>query len=234
MEIAIVDDQERAREELASLVQQSLHARSIPSCPLHFFATGSELLLSQIPFDVVFLDIQMPGPDGMDTARELRAHGFRGELVFTTVLSEYVFDAFSVSAADFLVKPVTAEKVAAVLGRIFAGSGRESRFVIGQRTGTAVVHADDLQYCEVRGRRLFLNMRDGRTLTFNGKMEVFAAQADRRFFRCHRSYLVNMDHVAGFGDGQILLCSGERIPLSRLREMDFRQALLTHLRKRPH
>lgn len=232
MEIAIVDDEDAARKELAALLRTYLAERSGPPVHVHLFASGEELMASPLSFDLVFLDIQMPGTDGMVTAQELRQRRFAGDIVFTTVLSEYVFDAFGVEAADFLVKPIATERLAGTLDRLLAKRQSSRQIIIRQRTGTTVVRLSEIESCEVRGRRLYLQLRDGREIIFYGKMDSFAAELDGRFFRCHRSYLINLDCVSAIGAGQIQLCSRRKVPLSRLRETAFRQALLAHLKER--
>ena len=90
----------------------------------------------------------------------------------------------------------------------------------------------DIVYGEVLGRKVYLHLRDGSTVDYYEKLENLEHQVDGRFFRCHRSYLVNLDFVLGCGGGRVTLPQGTEIPVSRLREQDFTQALLRRMRER--
>ena len=69
-------------------------------------------------------------------------------------------------------------------------------------------------------------------MDYYDRLEDLEQRVDSRFFKCHRSYLVNLDHVGGCQEGQVLLSQGERIPVSRLRERELTQALLRHMKER--
>ena len=98
--------------------------------------------------------------------------------------------------------------------------------------GCEVVLLSDIVYCEVLGRKVYLHKPDGAVSDYYGRLEDLEWRVDGRFFKCHRSYLVNLDYVRGCRDGQVLLPQGERIPASRLRERELTQALLRHMKER--
>ena len=89
----------------------------------------------------------------------------------------------------------------------------------------------ELVCCEVQGRRLYLRRADGTVLEDRGRLEELERRLDGRFFKCHRSYLVNLDHVRGCQDGQVRLTGGALVPVSRLRRQELTQALLRHMRE---
>ena len=98
--------------------------------------------------------------------------------------------------------------------------------------GSQIIPFWQILYCEVLGHQIHIHRQGGEGTAYYEKMTRLAQQVDRRFFRCHRSYLVNLDWVRGHRDGMILLEGGKRVPLSRLREQDFTQALLAHMKER--
>lgn len=177
---------------------------------------------------------RMPPPDGMETARLLRERGNRSLLIFTTVLTETVFDAFSVRAFDYLVKPLDEKRFRQTMDRVLGELSKEARtrLILRQKGMYAVVPLSDLVYCEVQGRKLYLHRTDGTVLDFYGRLDEFTKRVDTRFFRCHRSYLVNLDHIRGCSPGRVYLIPNGEIPVSRLREQALKQALLCHM-KRP-
>ena len=91
------------------------------------FSSGEELLSYDGQIDILFLDIQMKGMDGMETARKLRAFKFRGFLIFITVLKEMVFQSFEVQAYDYLVKPVEEKQFEKTMERLYASMQTPAR-----------------------------------------------------------------------------------------------------------
>ena len=153
---------------------------------------------------------------------------------FTTILKEYVFDAFEVEAYDYLVKPLEKNHFHRTMDRGLQTLERRTAKTIIVRQGSdcVVVPLDDIVYCEVQGRKIYLHKKDSAVVNYYEKLENLERQVDRRFFKCHRSYLVNLDFVYAYENGQISVLQGETIPVSRLRERDFMQALLRHMKER--
>lgn len=105
MEVAIVDDEKVIREQIKKLA-----VKYEPDCNVKYYETGEELLAEGKKFDVLFLDIQMEGMNGIDTARALREKQEDMVIIFITGVKEYVFEAFDVSAFHYLLKPVEEKK----------------------------------------------------------------------------------------------------------------------------
>ena len=116
IKIAVCDDEPFMRAEMASRISGYMEENKIP-CQLHCFGGGGEILGSDMAFDILFLDIQMEGMDGMEAARLMRARGYGGMLIFITVLKEEVFEAFEVRAFDYLVKPLEDSRFKRTMGR---------------------------------------------------------------------------------------------------------------------
>lgn len=234
IKFAICDDEPAMARELASYLARYLEEHEVTAYSVSSFSSGRALLEAADGFDVIFLDIQMEEPDGMETARLLRGQGNHSLLVFVTVLMELVFDAFQVEAYDYLTKPLDAARFARTMDRVLQTLEQRTAasIVIQQGSGCEVVPLSDVVYCEVLGRKVYLHKADGTITGYYDRLEQLERRVDGRFFRCHRSYLVNLDHVRGCQAGQVLLSQGERIPVSRLRERDLTGALLLHMKKR--
>ena len=234
IKFAICDDEPAMARELAGYLARYLEEHEVTAYSVSSFSSGRALLEAADGFDVIFLDIQMEEPDGMETARLLRGQGDHSLLVFVTVLMELVFDAFQVEAYDYLTKPLDAARFARTMDRVLQTLEQRTAasIVIQQGSGCEVVPLSDVVYCEVLGRKVYLHKADGTVTGYYDRLEQLERRVDRRFFRCHRSYLVNLDYVRGCQTGQVLLSQGERIPVSRLRERDLTGALLLHMKKR--
>ena len=231
---AICDDEPLMVRELTGHLTSYMEERSLTDYSVSDFPNGCALLESGSRFDVLFLDIQMEQPDGMETARLLRQRGDRSLLVFVTVLKECVFDAFQVEAYDFLLKPLDNVRFHQTMDRALRSLEQRTAggIVIQRGTGCEVVRLSDIVYCEVLGRKIYLHKSDGVVTDYYDKLEDLEQRVDGRFFKCHRSYLVNLDYVRGCQDGQVLLSQGECIPASRLRGRELTQALLRHMKER--
>ena len=234
IKFAICDDEPAMARELAGYLARYLEEHEVTAYSVSNFSSGRALLEAADGFDVIFLDIQMEEPDGMETARLLRGQGDHSLLIFVTVLRELVFDAFQVEAYDYLTKPLDAARFARTMDRVLQTLEQRTAasIVIQQGSGCEVVPLSDVVYCEVLGRKVYLHKADGTITGYYDRLEQLERRVDGRFFRCHRSYLVNLDHVRGCQAGQVLLSQGERIPVSRLRERDLTGALLLHMKKR--
>lgn len=232
MRWAVCDDEPFMREDAAArlLAYAKENGRTFQ---VDTYADGRALLTGR-PFDAVLLDIQMEGLNGLETAEKLRARGFSGPLIFLTVLREAVFDSFEVQAFDYLVKPLEAGRFSRTLDRVTAFWEKRAgeNLLIRKGGGCLVVPFAQILYCEVIGRKLYLHQKDGRVLDYYGKLEELQASLDRRFFRCHRSYLVNLDQIRGFQAGQAALADGSKVPVSRARGPELTRALLLHMKER--
>ena len=234
IKIAVCDDDPVMAREITGLLSACLEEKRLTGCRVSSFASGRELLEAGCDSDLIFLDIQMEQPDGMETARLLRQRGCSGLLVFVTVLRDYVFDAFEVEAWDYLVKPLDRARFQRTMDRAVRTLEQRGAKGILVRRGAAceVIPLDQILYCEVQGRKIYIHQSGGRVTDYYEKMSDLERHVDGRFFRCHRSYLVNLEYVRGCRAGQVLLPQGGTIPVSRLREQALTQALLRYMKER--
>ena len=233
IKFAICDDEPLMAQELTDYLARYMEEKQITAYSVSCFSNGRALLESG-GFDMIFLDIRMEQPDGMETARLLRQRGDRSLLVFVTALKECVFDAFQVEAYDYLLKPLDRTRFSRMMDRALKTPGQRAAkdLVIQRGTGCEVIPLSDIVYCEVLGRKLHIHRSDGTVTDYYDRLEDLERRVDGRFFRCHRSYLVNLDYVCGCRAGQVMLPREEAIPVSRLRERELTQALLRHMKER--
>ena len=234
LKIAVCDDEPVMRKELSDYFSKYMAERQDAAYQVSGFESGKQLLESGQEFDLIFLDIRMKQPDGMETARRLRRSGSRSLLVFVTVLEEYVFEAFEVEACGYLIKPLDEGRFMRTMDRAFRSImlKPKERLLVRRGNQSQVVLLSETVYCEVQGRKIYIHKNNGEVIDYYDRMENLKCRVDGRFFQCHRSYLVNLDCVRGCEAGQVLLPQGERIPVSRLRERELTQALLMHMKAR--
>ena len=211
MRIAICDDEKNFRELIGNKV-----LKQYPEADIVFFQSGEELLLSDNHIDILFLDIQMSGRNGMETARELRKKDKNVILIFVTAVEEYVFQAFDVGAFNYIVKPIDDTKFADVLCRAVAEwhsqntdvRELEANYVMINNGGvhTKVV-IEVIVYVEVFNRKVFIHKLDDE-IEYYGKMSDLEAVAGDSFFRPHRAYLINFKYVEKYDATTIYLEKG--------------------------
>ena len=234
IKFAICDDEPIMMQEISNQLSQYMDERRITSYSVTNFSNGCALLESDCNFEIVFLDIQMDNLNGIETAKILRQRENHSLLIFVTVLKEYVFNAFEVEAYDYLLKPLDSNHFERTMDRAISTlAQRAGKSIVIQRGCSCdVVPLTQIVYCEVQGRKVYVHQSDGQIIDYYDNLENFERQMDRRFFRCHRSYLVNLDYVRGCDTGLVTLSLGAQIPVSRLRERDLTQALLRYMKER--
>lgn len=231
--VAICDDERQVVEELSEKVKEYLTKTHV-SFELFTFQRGSALLESSRQFDLIFLDIQMDGESGMETARRLRETGREAFIVFITVLSEYVYDAFEVQASDYLLKPVDEQRFWRTMERICRNlqEREKSSLIISSKGNTCrAVLLREIYYCEAVNHKMHIHRKNS-VLECYMKMQELECRLDGRFFKCHRSYLVNLEYVCGYEEGLAILENGERVPVSRLRIQEFSKMMLQYMKER--
>ena len=226
MNIAVVDDEKVIREQIGSLIE-----KQIPDCYLESYATGEELLRAEKRFDIVFLDIQMDGMGGIETARRLREKQDDIVLIFVTGNREYVFDALDLYAFHYLLKPVDENKFREVLERAAGevAKKKEKRVLFIKKRNLTLDQADIL-YIESRAKKVEIHTaRPGDTIEIYATMEELEGQLGKDFYRCHRAYLVNMAHITEYDNDSITITNGDTIYLTKKKYGDFVKAYMWYL-----
>ena len=229
LNIAICDDEEIIREQIKELTEKEKSGLC-----MELYETGDALLASRKQFDIVFLDIQMEGTDGIETAKRLRQRDEDTILIFITGIREYVFQAFDVAAFHYLLKPIEEEKFREVFRR--AGrelekrkSKRRETVFIKTRNRSFSLEKDSILYIESRGKKVEIHTT-GETIEAYASMNEMEGQLGGGFFRCHRGYLVNMAYVAEYDSGSITLNNGEYVYLAKEKYGEFVKAYMRYLR----
>ena len=177
--------------------------------------------------DIILLDMIMPLVNGMDTARELRQADTAVRLVFLTSSPEFALESYEVRAFDYLLKPVTYERLAQLLNELSSmRPAATDELVIKTSFGYHALRLSDIEYAEARNKHVVFHLRDGRDIE---ALESFRSVEDRlaqnaTFFKCHRSYQVNLRNIDHFDRTDIVMRSGACIPLSRSCKQGFQDA----------
>ena len=229
--IAICDDEKHMSDHIRAMASDFFRKKNRE---IHFriFLSGEELLSYDGQIDILFLDIQMKGMDGLETARKLREGQFRGFLIFITVLKEMVFQSFEVEPYDYLVKPVDEKQFGKTMERLFASmqNNNEDSLLVQKGYEGRIIREEEIVFCEVIDRKIYLNLTSGEVVDYYERIENLESKLGSHFFRCHRSYLINLKHLKGYKNGTACMDNGKEIPVSRLRSKEFSGVVLQYMK----
>ena len=229
--IAICDDEKHMSDHIRAMASDFFRKKN-REIQLRTFSSGEELLSYDGQIDILFLDIQMKGMDGIETARKLRAFKFRGFLIFITVLKEMVFQSFEVQAYDYLVKPVEEKQFEKTMERLYASmqnAGEDSLLVQKGYEGR-IIREEEIIFCEIIDRKIYLNLASGEVVDYYERIENLETKLGSHFFRCHRSYLINLKHLKGYKNGTACMDNGKEVPVARLRSKEFSGVVLQYMK----
>ena len=208
--IAIADDDAGMRLVMRKIIERQEGYELVGD-----FDSGSALLeaFDSIRPEVCVLDVEMPGLTGIECARQIQDTNPMTVLIFATAHEEYMGDAFSVYAFDYLLKPFKVERVQKTLGRVRerlcqgrspGGAGvaahaprvKPGRIMLKHREGVSFLSADDILLVQREQRATVIYTRDGGRYVTGDTLSDMEARLDPEvFFRCHKSYIVNLNHI---------------------------------------
>jgi two-component system LytT family response regulator len=239
LRVLLVDDEPLARERLRALLQDEPSVEIVGEC-----GSGTDAIatLRSTPLDLVFLDVEMPGCDGLQVLSELPAEG-RPAVVFVTAHERFALDAFEVQAVDYLLKPFDRERFQTALRRAeehlraqragkledkleslladAASPGKKPERLTVKANGRLVfLKPDDIIWIEAADNYIILHLASGRLMLRETLTAIEERLGAATFARVSRSAIVNLDQVKELqptfhGDYVVVLRNGTKVPLSR-------------------
>ena len=232
--IAVCDDSRRVIDQIEQVLHGYMQTIHTP-IQIRTFTDGHSLVNACAKgndFDICILDILMPGFSGMETAREIRHYNTSTKIIFLTSSAEYALESYEVKAYDYILKPVTAERLTDVMNDVLKeiehrdGSG----IVVKSDAGVRMLLLSNIIYVEAMGKKTVYHLYPEGTVTCTEKFaEVCHRLLDEEMFlQTHRSYLLNMNYVDRITGNDIILRDGARIPIAQGRTKEIRQMYLSY------
>ncbi len=231
LNIAICDDEKYYRNYVENVVSDYLVKENV-LFQIELFEDGRDFCKVDEnirKFDIIFLDIDMKEMNGMETAYSIRKKNMEMDIVFITVMPDYVFEGYKVSAVRYIMKKEIDKSLPECLGDIlkkrkFSSQKMEFPFVGGKRT----VFLNDILYIESKSHKLQFAGKTGVLYMYGQINDVESKIEDFNFVRCHQSFLVNLEHIEQINNYLICLSDGSEIPVSRPRYPEVKQQYLKY------
>ena len=227
--IAICDDSQADRDYVASLVRRwasewdrTAHIEAFSSAEGFLFHYAEES-----DFDILLLDIEMGAMDGVSLAKRVRKDNEAVQIVFVTGYSDYIAEGYEVAALHYLMKPVSGEKLFAVLNRALEKRKREERCLNLELGGEMVrIPFYDIRYLDVRQNYVTIHAKA--EYTVKRSLNEFEKELDDRFFRAGRSLIINLKYIRRVTKTEVSLSDGTLLPLPRGAYEPLNRAIIKH------
>jgi two-component system, LytTR family, response regulator len=238
----LVDDEKMSRLTLRKLLE--MYSPSVEIIAEAENAAEAAVLAKELKPDLVFLDVAMPGKNGIDFLRELEEVNF--EVIFVTAHDKYVLQAIRFAAVDYLQKPVeekllvnaianatkriqqktNSHHIETFLHNMKQQAGQQPmQLCIPSIKGFQVVEISDIIYCEAENTYTNIHFKDGKKiLASRPLMDYEIMLQDSLFFRTHKSFLINMKHIKEYLKGEggfAVMSNGKTLEVSRRKKESF-------------
>ncbi len=235
MRIAACDDDLKFLQELSGLLNRYCEEYN---CNIEYKTYTNPLeLVSQIEkgihYDVILLDVFMPGINGIQCAKDIRTYDNFVKIIFLTSSTEFAVESYSVRAYQYLLKPIQKENLFLTLKLLEKESEitEQNIFVVKSKTGITKIALSKLEYCEVINRKIILHLTNGEECECNLRMNELEEKLKNfgMFLKPHRSFLINMDYVQTLTTHSIIMECGVKIPVPREKYAQIKQAYMEYV-----
>lgn len=228
---AVIDDDKEVRDSMVEYVQRFAEESGV-NLVVSTFPSGDALLSDyQMVWDILIFDIEMPGTNGMETAKQIRKIDKNVTILFLTNVAQYAIDGYSIDAADYILKPLNYYEFSMKFHRIVAKSAhsKERAIILDTVEGTCRIRVNEIEYVEVFAHYIYVHTQK-RQYKARGNMKEWEEELKHfGFSRVQKSYLVNMAKVENI-QGKELTVGAHTVPISRNYRDSFMQDYMKYYR----
>lgn len=232
--IAVCDDSKQIVESMEMLLNRySLESEA--EIRVFKFNTGKDLLKNYNgSYDLIFLDIKMPGMSGIEVAEEIRKKDDKVTIVFLTSLLNRAVDGYKVRAANYIIKPMSYKRLKIELESWFVKERQKDApyIIINNDNGSYRVILQSISHIETFNRNLLVHTDNGNIASYQKMKHMAEALLQYGFVRCHSSYIVNLFYVEKVEKMDIQLVTSQKIPISQTKRKFFMESLAEYWGKR--
>lgn len=227
----IIEDEKRAQIYLKGIIE--MHIPNIDICAVSDDLPSGVIAIRKHKPDLVFLDIEMPKYNGLEIVNFFDEAELNFGIIFTTAYNQYAIQAFKTSALDYLLKPIDADELKACLNRYefkhktWSGNIIKANQILQPNTKIAIpdgnnllmIDTKDILYLKADNSYTSIHLINGKTHVTSRFLKNFEdhLKNNSNFFRCHKSYIINIDHVKSYSKsngGTVFLTNDYEIPVS--------------------
>lgn len=227
--IAVCDDEQIfVNDVTAKLKEQSV------DCEISEFLSGEELLNTSLEFNIIFLDIEMTGINGINTAFSLRKQGFDGIIIFLTSHTEFMPDAFKVKAFRFLDKPLNSEKFNEAFSEAKKEIANTKHILLSDKGRTVYLKLTDIVYLEAYGDGTYIFDKLGNVYDTDKPLKYWKEQiCSEHFYQIHKSLIVSFIYVSDISkDGKVTMKAAKQLlDISRRNLVPFKKSFFDYIKK---
>lgn len=224
IKVAVCDDDQQVCSKVVTIVKEYFADIGRPVWVAEF-TSGAGLLKANIRFDVIFLDIDMPELNGIETAKKLRNWDVNSKIIYVTNYSKYKSCAYQVHAFDYVEKPVRENKIFNVLKDIMHyldNAVEKQKYAFTTEKGVLTIELDDIYYFEYMSRRVVINTSQGKYKATYSLKELYEKFSKYNFESPHKSFIINMLHIKYIKGFDIFMENGSIILLAQKRAVGFK------------
>lgn len=234
MKIAVIEDEKVHRDLLISYLERWSGEQGGED-EIEPFETAESFWFAYEEdrcFDLLFVDIQMPGMDGVELAKRIRERDRDVVIVFTTGITDYLEEGYEVEALHYLIKPLNEEKVRLCLEKARNRRQTVNYLALHTEGETLKVSEESVNYAEARGHGCIVGLAGAGELAVKESLsELESLLGDRGFVKCHRSYLCRIGNIHHIGKEEIIFDDGQCIPVSRRLYNDVNKKFIEYFRR---
>ncbi len=227
--IAICDDEKAQIDNLKKLVSHWANEYNFNVSISEFESAESFLFHyeDEKNFDILLLDIEMGELNGVELAKKIRTENETVQIVFITGFPDFIAEGYEVSALNYLMKPVSGEKLYEVLNKAVTKISKEEKNLVINNTK---VKLSEILFIEAFAHSCEIAVLSGDKIKSSQKISLLENELNSEFIRCHRSYIVGIRHIKQIDKSEIILDNGDIVPLSRRLYTDVNKAFIKYFK----
>ena len=224
--IALCDDDRADRELIETLLKKILNKKNISFEVIQF--KSAKALLEEIrkagSWDLLLLDILMDGQNGIELANELRGMGEDADIIFITCSPDFALEGYHAWPVSYLLKPLKEDDFLKVLERCLKKISKDPAMIFNMKKGGQMeIHLSDIFYLEIFGDELVVHVLNNSYSCSGVLKEICSLLPEPQFFRCHRSYVINLSYVNRIHRYEYILTNGQAVPIAKGNWRDAKQ-----------
>ncbi|MCM1506046.1 MAG: LytTR family DNA-binding domain-containing protein [Ruminococcus flavefaciens] len=230
MRIAVCDDEVTFTNDFTAIIKKLY--QSLEMTVDEFLDSKSFMKSFQNePYDIVFLDIEMPETDGIALARQLRQQNEDVSIVFVIGYAEYAIKGYGFNVLRYLMKPVSENEIREILEYVLEKQNSQKFIWLTNRDGTHKIKVSNLLLIEAHNQNLIFNTIS-ESIEVRGNINKYEEELKTDgFFRSHRSYIIALDKVTKISENEVMVANKFRVPIARARKQKFHSAFFSFVNK---